>query len=231
MRKFQDSPFHSLLKNRSFRLPVLCLTGILLTACVAEPLIQLELRRFPPSMGMKHSKTDDLLVAVEPFVDARLQSRFLGQSRLWTGQETLYGSAGGDLGDVIAQMLATYLLQEQGWQAWFAKARVGQPEGGPDVTLSGRIVECQLDVRDWGLVWLVSAHATLSVDINNKSTSGLHQPEQVILHGTAEDWFFRYGPSRLGGPITRALLQAFHELSEKTILIDTTIRKAQPAMH
>jgi hypothetical protein len=230
MQKFPNSPCESLLKRRPFRLPVLCLAGILMTACVAEPLVNLELRRFPPTMWIQHAKPIDLLVAVEPFVDARLQSRFLGRSRLWTGRETLYGFAGGDLGDVTAQMLSTYLLREKGWQAWFAKTTVGQPEGGPDVTLSGRIVECQLDVRDWGLIWLVSARATLSVDINNKSTSELH-PEQVTLHGTAEDWFFRSGPSRLSRPVTHALLQAFQELSEKTTLMDTTLRKIQTTTH
>jgi hypothetical protein len=137
----------------------------------------------------------------------------------------LYGYTGGDLGEVIAQMLATYLVSEQGWQAWFGKASAGQPEGGPDVVLSGRILECRLEVRDWGLVWLVTARAELTVEIKNKSTTETER-DQIILTGTASDWFLHHDPSRLGSPLTDVLLQTFRELVGGIVVEGTMLRKS-----
>lgn len=210
---------------RGLFLSALCAVGILLTACSTDPLVTLELRRYPPSMWLQTSKPNGLLVSVEPFVDARDHDRFLGRSRPLGGSETIYGYTGGDLGEVIAQMLATYLAREQGWQAWFGKTSAGQPEDGPDVVLSGRILECRLDVRDWGLVWLVTARAELTVEIKNKSATETER-DQIILTGTASDWFLRYGPSRLGSPLTDVLLQTFRELVGGIVVEGTMLRKA-----
>lgn len=202
---------------------LLWMAALALSGCAgSDPLVALEIRRLPAALLVPVVKPDGLLVSVGPFEDARAGDRLLGRYHPIWGKEILLTADGGDLGDVVAQVFATYLKNEQGWRAWFGKSTVGQPDGGADVRLSGQILECEVRVRNWALVRWISVRTRLAVEVANRTEA---QPARILLAGSADDWFFSFDPRRGEEVVTEALLQAFQQFTETTKVLGTALRQ------
>lgn len=200
---------------------LLWMAALALSGCARlDPLVALELRRLPAVLLVPAVKPDGLLVSVGPFEDARSGDRPLGRYHPIWGKEVLLTADGGDLGDVVAQVFATYLKNERGWRAWFGKSTAGQPEGGADVSLSGQILEFEVKVRNWVLVRRISVRARLAVEVANRTGA---QPDRILLAGSAKDWSFSFDPRRGERLVTEALLQAFQQFIETTKVVGTAL--------
>ena len=64
---------------------------------------------------------------------------------MWGG-DTYFNVSSGSAGEETAQAFADY-LKRKGWQAQYAKTAPAASEAGPDVVLSGKILELAVDAR------------------------------------------------------------------------------------
>jgi hypothetical protein len=113
----------------------------LLGCASSHEIVPLEVRQGRPMLKKTLPAGQRLNVAVMPFEDQRADTSLIGIRRDWLGDETTFTIEGGRLGDILAEMFVDYLKQRQGWNAWIVKRGIVSPDGGPDITLSGKVVD------------------------------------------------------------------------------------------
>ncbi len=106
-------------------------------------------------------------VTVIPFDDARAdRTKVGGRSSMWGG-ETAFNVSSGSAGEETAQAFADY-LKRKGWQVQYAKIAPPATENGPDIVLSGRILELAVDAKRGWLLTDIEAHSKLVVQASNR---------------------------------------------------------------
>ena len=106
-------------------------------------------------------------VMVIPFEDGRPDRTKVGsRSSMWGG-DTYFNVSSGSAGEEAAQAFADY-LKRKGWQAQYAKTAPAASEAGPDVVLSGKILELAVDARRGVFLTDIEARAKLVIQASNR---------------------------------------------------------------
>lgn len=111
--------------------------------------VDLEIRAIPSGAGteVRSGETGkELKIGVSPFEDARSDKSRLGTRTHLGGGVTHFNVAGGKAGEAVAQVVADF-LGHKGWRVWVRKPGVTEPAGGPDVTLSGQVLEFSANAK------------------------------------------------------------------------------------
>ncbi len=113
-----------------------------LTGCAGKgELVALNLHAIPLVEAPKMQISTDTIVVVADFDDARPNKERLGARSHRGGGETLFNVPGGKVGAVVAQVVTDY-LKKRGWRVELARPVSGTgPDGGPHVTIAGKVVE------------------------------------------------------------------------------------------
>lgn len=106
-------------------------------------------------------------VMVIPFEDGRPDRTKVGsRSSMWGG-DTDFKVSSGNAGEETAQAFADY-LKRKGWQAQYAKTAPAASEAGPDVVLSGKILELAVDARRGVFLTDIEARTKLVIQASNR---------------------------------------------------------------
>ena len=106
-------------------------------------------------------------VRVIPFEDGRPDRPKVGsRSSMWGG-DTYFNVSSGSAGEEAAQAFADY-LKRKGWQAQYAKTAPAASEAGPDVVLSGKILELAVDARRGVFLTDIEARTKLVIQASNR---------------------------------------------------------------
>ena len=106
-------------------------------------------------------------VMVIPFEDGRADRTKVGsRSSMWGG-ETYFNVSSGSAGEETAQAFADY-LKRKGWQAQYAKTAPVASEAGPDVVVSGKILELAVDARRGVFLTDIEARTKLVIHASNR---------------------------------------------------------------
>ena len=106
-------------------------------------------------------------VMVIPFEDGRADRTKVGsRSSMWGG-DTYFNVSSGSAGEEAAQAFADY-LKRKGWQAQYAKTAPAASEAGPDVVLSGKILELAVDARRGVFLTDIEARTKLVIQASNR---------------------------------------------------------------
>ncbi|MSR24781.1 MAG: hypothetical protein EXR96_06775 [Nitrospiraceae bacterium] len=113
-----------------------------LTGCAGKgEMVALNLHAIPPVDAPKMQLPADTIVVVADFEDGRPDKQRAGTRTHQGGGETLFNVPGGKVGAVVAQAVTDY-LKKRGWRVELARPVSGTgPDGGPHVTIAGRVVE------------------------------------------------------------------------------------------
>jgi len=113
-----------------------------LTGCAGKgELVALNLHAIPLVEAPKMQISTDTIVVVADFDDARPNKERLGARSHRGGGETLFNVPGGKVGAAVAQVVTDY-LKKRGWRVELARPVSGTgPDGGPHVTIAGKVVE------------------------------------------------------------------------------------------
>ncbi len=106
-------------------------------------------------------------VMVIPFEDGRPDRTKVGsRSSMWGG-DTDFKVSSGNAGEETAQAFTDY-LKHKGWQAQYAKTAPAASEAGPDVVLSGKILELAVDARRGVFLTDIEARTKLVIQASNR---------------------------------------------------------------
>lgn len=106
-------------------------------------------------------------VTVIPFEDARADHAKVGsRSSMWGG-ETDFNVSSGSAGEETAQAFADY-LKRKGWQVQYAKVASTAHESGPDILLSGKILELAVEAKRGFLLTDIDARSKLVIQASNR---------------------------------------------------------------
>ena len=106
-------------------------------------------------------------VVVIPFEDARADHAKVGsRSSMWGG-ETDFHVSSGSAGEETGQALADY-LKRKGWLVQYQKAAPPESENGPNIVLSGKILDLTVDAKRGFLMTDIEARSKLVIQANNR---------------------------------------------------------------
>ncbi len=109
--------------------------------------VALNLHAIAPADAPKMQAANDTIIVVADFDDARANKERLGIRSHRGGGESLFNVPGGKAGAAVAQVVTDY-LKKRGWRVQSAKPSAGTgPDGGPHVTISGKVVELSADAK------------------------------------------------------------------------------------
>lgn len=186
--------------------------------------IDLELRILPPAVQAAVPERSRLKVAIAPFDDARPKGSRLGVlAQVWNGG-TPFILVGGEPGEVVAQVFVDYVEHEHGWQAWFAKVGVTPPESGPDVTVSGQVLDFVVFARNWGIVTKLAASMRITIKVEN-AADGSSIAE--TLHSTGSQWVFWCNPQDMTTFFNGVLLEGLKKFTAGTTVEERQLRLKQ----
>ena len=123
-------------------------TILMSAGCAAtQDVLEVEIRGGTSTGAFERLPHDSLRVAVAPMEDRRPYRDQVGKRVNVWGQKTRFIVVGDDLGALVAQVVVEFLRKQKGWHAWLDRPGVAPPEGGPDVTITGRIEALTADAR------------------------------------------------------------------------------------
>ena len=106
-------------------------------------------------------------VTVIPFEDGRADRTKVGsRSSMWGG-ESYFNVSSGSAGEATAQAFVDY-LKGKGWQAQYAKSEPPASENGPDIVLSGKIVDLAVEAKKGFLLTDIEAKSKLVIQASNR---------------------------------------------------------------
>ena len=121
---------------------------VTLTGCAGKgEVVALNLHAIAPADAPKVQTANDTIIVVADFDDARANKERLGVRSHRGGGESVFNVPGGKVGAAVAQVVTDY-LKKRGWRVQSARPVAGTaPDGGPHVTLSGKILELSADAK------------------------------------------------------------------------------------
>ncbi len=160
-------------------------------------------------------------VAVIPFEDARADRAKVGSRTSFWGGETDFNVSSGSAGEATAQALADY-LKRKGWQAQYAKGAPTAGEGGPDVVLSGKILELAVDAKRGVLLTDIEARSKLVIQAKNREDES--SIVRTDAHSGNHDNVFWFDPQDGEDILSEVLEKNFERFVVNTRFEDRSIR-------
>lgn len=106
-------------------------------------------------------------IAVIPFEDGRADRSKVGSRTSMWGGESSFNVSNGSAGEATAQAFADY-LKSRGWQAQFAKSEPPAAENGPDIVLTGKILDLAVEAKKGFLLTDIDAKSKLVIQASNR---------------------------------------------------------------
>lgn len=159
-------------------------------------------------------------VTVIPFEDARADRAKVGSRTSMWGGETDFNVSSGSAGEETAQAFADY-LKRKGWQAQYAKA-IQAVENGPDIVLSGKILELAVDAKRGFLLTDIEAKAKLVIQAKNREDES--SIVRTDAHSGNHDNVFWFDPQDGEDILAEVLEKNFERFVVNTRFEDRSIR-------
>ncbi len=159
-------------------------------------------------------------VAVIPFEDARADRAKVGSRTSMWGGETDFNVSSGSAGEEAAQAFADY-LKRKGWQAQYAKA-IPAAENGPDIVLSGKILELAVDAKRGFLLTDIEARTKLVIQAKNREDES--SIVRTDAHSGNHDNVFWFDPQDGEDILSEVLEKNFERFVVNTRFEDRSIR-------
>jgi len=160
-------------------------------------------------------------VMVIPFEDGRPDRTKVGsRSSMWGG-DTYFNVSSGSAGEEAAQAFADY-LKRKGWQAQYAKTAPAASEAGPDVVLSGKILELAVDARRGVFLTDIEARTKLVIQASNREDSS--SLVRTDAHSGSHDNVWWFEPQDGESILSEVLEKNFERFVANTKFEDRGIR-------
>lgn len=193
-----------------------------LSGCAGNPeVIYLEIRALPPAVRSAPPMGDKLRVAVQPFEDSRSERGRLGAFTHFYGRETPFRPVGGELGETVAVMLIDELKSQKGWDAWLAKPGVTAPEGGPDITITGKVQDYSIKAESWLVFTAMTVNTALTVQAINAANGDAVRLDLRAARSRRTMWFDEEEAEAL---LNAAIHESFDQLLAKTAVDGRMLR-------
>jgi hypothetical protein len=107
-------------------------------------------------------------VGVVPFEDARSDRSNMGSRKSIWGRESHFNVPSGSAGEETAQAFTDY-LKRKGWQVQYSKTAPSSNGDGPDIVLSGKILDLSVDAKGGFGSTDVNARSKLAIQAKNRA--------------------------------------------------------------
>ncbi len=160
-------------------------------------------------------------VTVIPFEDARADRAKVGSRTSMWGGETDFNVSSGSAGEETAQAFADY-LKRKGWQVQYAKVVSPATENGPDVLLSGKILELAVEAKRGVMLTDIDARSKLVIQASNREDGS--SIVRTDAHSGSHDNVFWFEPQDGEEILTEVLEKNFERFVVNTKFEDRAIR-------
>lgn len=185
-----------------------------LTGCAGKgELVALNLHAIPPSEAPTVQFPADTVVLVVDFEDGRSNKQRVGARTHQGGGETLFNVPGGKVGVVVAQVVADY-LKKRGWRVELASPVSGTgPDGGPHVTISGKVVELLVNAASkFGSTQITASAKTIIEAVNAEDGSIV----RITLSGAGTQTVIVFDSDDAGSLLSAALSESLEKFVAET---------------
>lgn len=160
-------------------------------------------------------------VTVIPFEDGRADRTKVGsRSSMWGG-ENYFNVSNGSAGEATAQAFADY-LKGKGWQAQYAKSEPPASENGPDIVLSGKILDLAVDAKKGFLLTDIEAKSKLVIQASNRQDNS--SVTRTDAHSGSHDNVLWFEPQDGEQILSEVLEKNFERFVINTKFEDRAIR-------
>ena len=160
-------------------------------------------------------------ITVVPFEDGRTDRSKLGsRTSLWGG-ETPFNVTSGTVGEATAQAFANY-LKSLGWQPQYAKSEPPATDNGPDVVLSGKILDLAVEAKKGFLLTDIDAKSKLIIQASNRQDQS--SLTRTDAHSGSHDNVFWFEPQDGEQILSEVLEKNFERFVMNTRFEDRMIR-------
>lgn len=160
-------------------------------------------------------------VTVIPFEDGRADRTKVGtRSSMWGG-EHYFNVSTGSAGEATAQAFADY-LKGKGWQAQYSKNAPPTSENGPDIVVSGKILDLMVDAKRGFLLTDIEAKSKLVIQASNRQDNS--SLTRTDAHSGSHDNVLWFEPQDGEQILSEVLEKNFERFVVNTKFEDRTIR-------
>lgn len=187
------------------------LVGMLLVAgCASQgEVVNLSIPTLREPGNVAVSKTAGPTVSVVRFDDKRANKAWLGTHTGRMGGEERFNVRGNDAGQAVANALADY-LKGKGWQAVVVPDAA---RAASDITLSGEILEMDVDAKAGFFSTELTSKSKVAVQGNNRVDGS---KVRMTLTGTGSDSVFWFSPNDAQSLVNDVLSESFSKLTTST---------------
>ncbi len=185
--------------------------GILLIAgCASQgEVVNLSIPALREPGGQAMVKAAGPTVSILRFEDRRANKAWLGTHTGRMGGEERFNVRGNDAGQAVANALADY-LKSKGWQATVVSDAA---KAGSDVTISGEILEMDVDAKAGFFSTELTSKSKVAVQGNNRTDGS---KVRMTLTGTGSDKVFWFSENDAQSLINDVLAESFSKLPSST---------------
>lgn len=202
------------MKNTAVYIQISLASLVLLTlaGCAGKgETVMLNLREVPLAAASVQFTGEPGKFLVIPFEDLRPQKNRVGTRTHFWGGATYFDVPGSKPGDLLAHVVAEHLKQK-GWRAkveQIGKADGSEPEGPPDITLTGKIQEFSANAKSrFGSTEIT---VKLQVALQGVNASD-HSTTKMTLEGTRTDTVFWFEPEDVQTLVNAVLKEGLEKL-------------------
>ncbi len=160
-------------------------------------------------------------VVVVPFEDVRADHAKIGsRSSMWGG-ETDFRVTSGNAGEETGQAFADY-LKRKGWLVQYQKVAPSESETGPNIILSGKILDLTVDAKRGVFLTDIEARSKLVIQANNREDGS--SIVRTDAHSGSHDNVLWFEPQDGEELLAEVLEKNFERFVVNTKLEDRAIR-------
>jgi hypothetical protein len=192
------------------------------TGCAGRgEVVALNLRATVPVEAPKAELPADTIVVVADFEDARPDKQRVGARIHPGGGETVFTVPGGKVGAVVARVVTDY-LKKRGWRVESARPVSGTgPDNGPQVTISGKVVELYANaVSSFGSTKITASAKTIIEAMNAEDGSIV----RMTLGGAGTQGVVWFDPEDAADLLSGTLSESLEKFVTETKIEKRTLR-------
>ncbi len=183
--------------------------------------IYLRVRELPHADTMAEAADSKWKVAVEPFKDMRIDRDRLGNHTSFWGTKTSLYVLGMDVSQMATLLVIDALKHQKGWDVWLGRPAVVAPEGGPDVTLSAEVLECEVNAKSLLVTTKIRTSLLIVVHARNAADGST---AAVVIRQIGEDWELWFDPEDAEAQLNKILHDGLAQLLSRTAVEKRQLR-------
>jgi len=184
------------------------------TGCAGKgEVVMLNLHAVPPAGAPKVEIPANTIVVVADFEDGRPNKQRVGARLHQAGGETVFNVPDGKVGAVVAQVVADY-LKKRGWRVESARPVAGtSPDNGPQVTISGKIVDLSTNAASAFGSTKITASAKIIIEAMNAEDGSI---VRMTLSGAGTQTVAVFDPEDAADLLSEALSDSLEKFVTET---------------